>query len=59
MPRTSRPTVGNAMNKRDSCSKDLRVLRTSERNSACVEAIGSVFPLQHGARLVAELLMLN
>lgn len=57
MPRTSRPTVGNATYKRNSCSKDLnlRVLRTSERNSACVEAIGSVFLLQHGARLVAEL----
>lgn len=48
------PIVGNAIYKRNPCSKDLRVWRTSERNSACLEDIGSAFPLQHRAGLVAE-----
>jgi hypothetical protein len=46
MSRTDRPTVGNAIYERNPCSKDLRVLRTRERNSACSEDTGNAFPLQ-------------
>ena len=51
------PIVGNAIYKSNPCSKDLRVLRTSKRNSACFEDLGGASPLQHRAGLVAELLI--
>ena len=51
------PIVGNAIYKRNPCSKGLRVLRTSKRNSACFEDLGGASPLQHRAGLVAELLI--